>query len=93
MRTLIYAAALIMALAAPHAGASAQDERELIQQWLNAHCQVNPASPVCRQAVVTKPATRPAMPQTNAEPNDLCPPPYFKLTARDGCVEVRRVRP
>ena len=94
MKKLIYAAASVLALAAPHSQAWAQGQREQMQQWLNAHCWVNPASPECLEAVVNKqPVARPAMPQTNAGPNDLCPPPYFKLDARDGCIEVRRVRP
>ena len=88
MTKLIYAAPLIL-VAAPHPVASAQGERDLMQQWLNAHCQVNPASPACRHPNVTKqPVARPGTFHPYPGPIDLCPPPKFRLDARDGCVAV-----
>jgi hypothetical protein len=94
VKKLIYSAAAVLALVAPYPVESAQSERELMQQWLNSQCQVNPASPVCRQLIVRKqPVTRPGTFHPYPGPIDLCPPPYYKLDARDGCIEVRRVRP
>jgi len=91
---LNFAAALILALAATPALAWAQGQREQMQQWLNAHCQANPASPECREAVVrNQPVGRPGSFHPYPGPIDLCPPPYFKLDPRDGCVEMRHVRP
>src|SRR5438067_13247283 len=91
MTKLIYAAALILALAATHA--VAQSRQGDMQQWLNSHCGMHPASPVCGQLIVRKqPVTRPGTFRPYPGPIDLCPPPYFKLDARDGCIEVRRVR-
>jgi hypothetical protein len=89
MTKLIYAAALILALASPHAVASAQGERELMQQWLNSHCKVDPDSPACHQVIVRKqPVARPGTFHPYPGPIDLCPPPLFRLDPRDGCVEV-----
>ena len=89
MPKLIYAAASLLALTAPLAVASAQGNRELMQQWLNSHCQLNPANPECRQAFVTKqPLTRHGTFHPYPGPIDLCPPPQFRLDPRDGCVEV-----
>ena len=51
---LVYAAASVLALAAPHSHPWAQGQREQMQQWLKAHCWVNAASPECREAVVRK---------------------------------------
>jgi len=52
MTKLIYVAALTLALAAPQLGASAQGERDLMQQWLGSHCEADPASPVCHEVIV-----------------------------------------
>jgi hypothetical protein len=92
MRKLIYVAAGVLALS--HPAASTQGERELMRRWLDSHCQANPASPECREPVVRKqPVGRPGTFHPYPGPIDLCPPPYFKLDPRDGCVEARRVRP
>jgi len=57
-KLIFYAAAGVLALS--HPAASAQGERELMQRWLDSHCQANPASPECREAVVRKqPVARP----------------------------------
>jgi hypothetical protein len=78
MRKLIYAAAGVLALS--HPAASAQGERELMQRWLDSHCQANPASPECREAVVRKqPVARPGTFHSYPGPIDLCPPPQFRL--------------
>jgi hypothetical protein len=93
LKKLIYAAVSVLALAAPHPIASAQAERELMQQWLNSQCQINPASPVCRRLIVRKqPVTRPGTFRPYPGPIDLCPPPQFRLDPRDGCVAVIRHR-
>jgi hypothetical protein len=93
VKKLIYAAAAVLALSAPHPGASAQGERKLMQQWLDSHCQANPASPECREAVVRKqPGARPGAFHPYSGPIDLCPPPQFRLDPRDGCVAVVRHR-
>jgi hypothetical protein len=91
-KLIFYAAAGVLALS--HPVASAQDERELMQRWLDSHCQVNPARPECREAVVRKqPVGRPGTFHPYPGPINLCPPPQFRLDPRDGCVEVHRVQP
>jgi len=73
MTHLIYAAALILALAAPHAVISAPGEREQMQQWLNSHCQLNAANPECRQVIVRKQrVARPGKFHPYPGPIDLC---------------------
>jgi len=89
MTKLIYVAALTLALAAPQLGASAQGERDLMQQWLGSHCEADPASPVCHEVIVRKQrVARPGKFHPYPGPLDLCPPPQFRLDPRDGCVEV-----
>jgi hypothetical protein len=89
MTKLIYAASLLLVLAVPDTFASAQGERELMQQWLDSQCQVNPGSPLCRQAFDTKqPAARLGTFHPYPGPMDLCPAPEFRLDLRDGCVKV-----
>lgn len=84
-----YAVASVLVFAALHGVASAQGESELMQQWLNSHCQVNSASPVCHQVIIRKqPVGRRGTFHPYTGPIDLCPPPESRLDPRDGCVEV-----
>ena len=94
MKKLIYGAVSVLALSTPHPVASAAREREVMQRWLDAHCQANPAGPECREAVARKqPVARPGTFHPYPGPIDLCPPPQFRWDPRDGCVEVRLHRP
>ena len=86
MTKLIYAS--VLALVTLQA-ASAQSERELLQQWLDSHCQVNPGSSVCHQVIIKKQSVaRPGTFQPYPGPIDLCPPPQFRLDPRDGCADI-----
>jgi hypothetical protein len=53
---------------------------------------IRPARNVVRQLSESSRSVDQARSHPYPGPIDLCPPPYFKLDPKDGCVEVRRDR-
>lgn len=83
---LRFTLALVLALAATHALAWAQGERDKMQQWIGSYCEANPDNPACHH--VKQRVARPGKFHPYPGPIDLCPPSQFRLDPRDGCVEV-----